>query len=82
MANFAFAQQVVKDDSRIKAEYVIVPSPQGTGMMKGFFARPASGTGKLPGIVVIHESRGLNPYIEDVARRKVIARCGSPRFAT
>ncbi len=67
--NYAFAQQVGKDDSRIKTEYLTYPSPQGTGTMKGYFARPASATGKLPGIVIIHENRGLNPYIEDVARR-------------
>jgi len=67
--NYAFAQQVAKDDSRIKAEYVTYPSPQGTGTMKGYFAKPANATGKLPGVVVIHENRGLNPYIEDVARR-------------
>ncbi|MEO8506505.1 MAG: dienelactone hydrolase family protein [Betaproteobacteria bacterium] len=67
--NYAFAQQVPKDDSRIKTEYLTYPSPQGTGTMKGYFARPANATGKLPGIVVIHENRGLNPYIEDVARR-------------
>lgn len=67
--NYAFAQQVPKDDSRIRTEYLTYPSPQGTGTMKGFFARPANATGKLPGIVVIHENRGLNPYIEDVARR-------------
>jgi carboxymethylenebutenolidase len=67
--NYAFAQQVGKDDSRIKTEYLTYPSPQGTGTMKGYVARPANATGKLPGIVVIHENRGLNPYIEDVARR-------------
>jgi len=67
--NYAMAQQIAKDDSRIKAEYVTYPSPQGSGTMKGYFARPANASGKLPGIVVIHENRGLNPYIEDVARR-------------
>ena len=67
--NFAWAQQVAKDDSRIKTEYITYPSPQGTGTMRGYFARPASAAGKLPGVVVIHENRGLNPYIEDVARR-------------
>jgi carboxymethylenebutenolidase len=67
--NYAWAQQVAKDDSRIKAEYVTYPSPQGSGTMRGYFARPANATGKLPGVVVIHENRGLNPYIEDVARR-------------
>jgi carboxymethylenebutenolidase len=67
--NYAWAQQVARDDGRIKAEYVTYPSPQGTGTMKGYLARPANATGKLPAIVVIHENRGLNPYIEDVARR-------------
>jgi carboxymethylenebutenolidase len=66
--NYAWAQHVPKDDSRIKAEYQEYPSPQGSGKMKGYLARPAKG-GKAPGIVVIHENRGLNPYIEDVARR-------------
>src|SRR5258706_8845016 len=70
--NYAFAQQVAKDDSRIKTEYITYPSPQGSGTMRGYFARPANATGKLPGIVVIHENRGLNPYIEDVARRLAV----------
>jgi carboxymethylenebutenolidase len=67
--NYAWAQQVPKDDSRIKTEYVTVDSPQGNGKIKGYFVRPAKATGKLPGVLVIHENRGLNPYIEDVARR-------------
>jgi carboxymethylenebutenolidase len=67
--NYAFAQQVAKDDARIKTEYLTYPSPQGSGNMRGYFARPANASGKLPGVVVIHENRGLNPYIEDVARR-------------
>lgn len=67
--NFAAAQQVKKDDPRIKAEYVEYPSPQGSGTMKGYLVRPAKAAGKLPGIVVIHENRGLNPHIEDIARR-------------
>ena len=70
--NYAFAQQVPKDDARIKAEYATYPSPQGSGTMRGYFVRPANATGKLPGVVVIHENRGLNPYIEDVARRLAI----------
>src|SRR6185437_16668316 len=57
------------DDKRIKAEYVTVPSPQGNGSIKGYFVRPANAAGKLPGVLVVHENRGLNPYIEDVARR-------------
>jgi carboxymethylenebutenolidase len=71
--NYAFAQQVGKDDARIKAEYVTYPSPQGSGTMRGYLARPANASGKLPGILVIHENRGLNPYIEDVARRFAVA---------
>ena len=70
--NYAFAQQVAKDDARIKTEYLTYPSPQGSGNMRGYFARPANASGKLPGVVVIHENRGLNPYIEDVARRLAI----------
>src|ERR1700675_3854957 len=52
--NFALAQQVAKDDARIKTEYLTYPSPQGSGTMRGYFARPAA-AGKLPGVVVIHE---------------------------
>ncbi len=67
--NYAWAEQVPKDDKRLKTEYVTVPSPEGNGSIKGYLARPAKASGKLPGILVIHENRGLNPYIEDVARR-------------
>jgi len=67
--NYAWAQQVPKDDSRIKAEYATVPSPEGNGSIKGYLVRPANASGKLPGVLVVHENRGLNPYIEDVARR-------------
>jgi carboxymethylenebutenolidase len=66
--NYAWAQQVPKDDARIKAGYETVPSPQGNGSIKGYFARPAA-AGKYPAVIVIHENRGLNPYVEDVARR-------------
>ena len=71
--NYAWAQQVPKDDARIKTSYETVPSPQGNGSIKGYFAKPANASGKLPGILVIHENRGLNPYIEDVARRFALA---------
>ena len=71
--NFAWAQQIAKDDGRIRAEYLTYPSPQGSGTMRGYFARPAKAGGKLPGVLVIHENRGLNPYIEDVARRLAVA---------
>jgi len=67
--NYAWAQQVPKDDARIKTEYITVPSPKGNEKIKGYFVKPAKATGKLPGVLVIHENRGLNPYIEDVARR-------------
>ena len=73
--NYALAQQVAKTDSRIKAEYALYPSPQGnspTGMMRGLLAWPASGN-IFPAVVVVHENRGLNPYIEDVVRRLAVA---------
>jgi carboxymethylenebutenolidase len=71
--NYAWAQQVPKDDKRITTSYETVPSPQGNGSIKGLFAKPASASGKLPAVLVIHENRGLNPYIEDVARRFAVA---------
>ena len=68
--NYAWAQQVPKDDSRIKTEVVTVLSPKGNTNIKGYFVHPVQKTEqKLPGVLVIHENRGLNPYIEDVARR-------------
>ena len=67
--NYAWAEQVPKDDIRIKTEYVTVPSPEGNGSIKGYLARPAKAGAKHPVVLVIHENRGLNPYIEDVARR-------------
>jgi len=70
--NYAWAQQVPKDDARLKTDYETVPSPQGNGSIKGYFARPAKASGKLPGVLVVHENRGLNPYIEDVARRLAV----------
>src|SRR6266849_1173852 len=70
--NFAWAIQVPPDYKRIKAETATVPSPQGNGSIKGYLVRPANAT-KLPAIVVVHENRGLNPYIEDVARRLAVA---------
>src|SRR5437667_5793859 len=69
LPNYAEAQQVPKDDKRLKTEYATVPSPQGNGSIKGYLARPAGASGKLPGVIVVHENRGLNPHIEDVARR-------------
>jgi carboxymethylenebutenolidase len=75
MPNYALGQQVRKDDERIKASYETIPSPDGNGYMRGYFVRPFSADSrtdtpaKLPGIIVIHENRGLNPHTEDVARR-------------
>src|SRR5262250_31303 len=69
--NYAWAQQVPPDDKRIKVGYETVQSPEGNGSIKGYLARPAK-SGKLPAVLVIHENRGLNPYIEDVARRVAV----------
>ena len=66
---FAEAQQVKKDDARIVTKYVEYQSPDGYGKMRGYLASPAKASGKLPGILVVHENRGLNPHIEDIARR-------------
>lgn len=79
MPNYAEAQQVSRTDERIKASYVTVPSPQGNGYIRGYLVRPFSADSreatpaKLPGIVVVHENRGLNPHTEDVARRFALA---------
>jgi carboxymethylenebutenolidase len=66
---FAEAQQVPKDDKRLKTEWVDIPSPKGNGKIRAYLVRPANATGRLPGIVVVHENRGLNPHIGDIARR-------------
>src|SRR3954468_18229125 len=71
--NYAWAEQVKKDDPRIKVSYETVASPQGNGTIKGYFARPANASAKAPAVLVIHENRGLNPYVEDVARRFAVA---------
>ena len=71
--NYAWAQQVPPNDPRIRVEVVTVPSPQGTGSIRGPLARPASGGPRFPAVLVIHENRGLNPYIEDVGRRLATA---------
>ncbi len=70
---FAEAQQVAKDDKRIKVENVSFPSPKGSDKTKAYLVIPASAKGKLPGVLVVHENRGLNPHIEDVARRIALA---------
>lgn len=76
--NYAWAQTISKDDKDIKAGYETVESPQGNGSIKGYLAKPAKGK-KFPAVLVIHENRGLNPYIEDVARR--LAKAGYMAFA-
>ena len=75
MPNYALGQQIRKDDERIKASYETIPSPDGNGTIRGYFVRPFSADtrdatpAKLPGVIVVHENRGLNPHTEDVARR-------------
>ena len=79
MPKYALGQQVQRSDERIKATYETVPSPKGNGSIKGYLVRPASAdtrsatAAKLPGVIVIHENRGLNPHIEDIARRFALA---------
>jgi carboxymethylenebutenolidase len=79
MPNYALGQQVSKSDERIKATYETVPSPQGNGSIKGYLVRPTSADTRtenpipLPGVLVVHENRGLNPHIEDIARRLALA---------
>jgi len=71
--NYVQAQQILEDDSRLRVEPIEYPSPQGSGTIRGQLARPANSSGKLPGILVIHENRGLNSHIKDVARRAGLA---------
>jgi carboxymethylenebutenolidase len=66
---FTDAQQVAKDDKRLRTEWIDYESPQGTGKVRAYLARPEAVTAKLPGVLVVHENRGLNPHIEDIARR-------------
>jgi len=66
---FAEAQQVAGNDPRITAKYVEYPSPLGYGKLRGYLVQPAKAKGKLPTVLVVHENRGLNPHIEDIARR-------------
>jgi carboxymethylenebutenolidase len=73
MPDYKTRIQVGQDDPRVDSEYVMYPSPKGGGEIKGLLARPAGVTKKLPGIVVVHENRGLNPHIEDVCRRAALA---------
>ncbi len=67
--NYALAEQVAPDDPAIEIQWVEYPCPEGHGTIKGLMARPAGATGKLPAVLVVHENRGLNPYIQDVVRR-------------
>jgi len=69
---FVEAQVIKPEDARIKTESLEYPSPNGSGTMRGYMARPAKPSGKLPAILVIHENRGLNPHIEDIARRLAV----------
>ncbi len=71
--DYALAQQVAADDARITTEVIEYDSPDGHGTIKGLMAKPAGASGPLPGVVVVHENRGLNPYIEDVVRRAAVA---------
>jgi carboxymethylenebutenolidase len=71
--NYSLAQQVATDDARITTKHVDYPSPKGAGKMRGYLVRPAEAKGKLPAVLVVHENRGLNPYIEDVTRRLGVA---------
>ncbi len=71
--NYALGQLIAPDDDRVEAKYIEYDSPQGYGTVKGYLGRTAGSDGKLPGVVVIHENRGLNPHIEDVARRTALA---------
>jgi len=79
MPNYAMGQQVARDDERITASYETIPSPDGNGYIRGYLVRPYSADSRsenpsqLPGIVVVHENRGLNPHTEDVARRFALA---------
>lgn len=73
MPNYAWASQVAKDDKRITAEFIEYPSPKGHDKTKAYLAHPAESEEKLPAVLVIHENRGLNPYVEDVVRRTAVA---------
>jgi carboxymethylenebutenolidase len=70
--NFAEAKQINEDDVRIQAKYVEYPSPNGNGKLRGYLVSPAKAAGKLPTVLVVHENRGLNPHIEDIARRLAV----------
>src|SRR5215471_12967002 len=71
--NYALAQQIAPDDKRIKASMETFDSPNGTGKINGYLVRPSNANGKIPGVLVVHENRGLNPYVKDVVRRLGVA---------
>lgn len=73
MPKYQETLQVQPDDPRLKSEYITYQSPNGGGEIRGLLSRPVDASGKLPGIVVVHENRGLNPHIEDVGRRAALA---------
>jgi carboxymethylenebutenolidase len=73
--DYALAQQIAEDDERIAAEYTAYPSPKGHEKTRGYLVQPAKVAGKVPGVLVIHENRGLNPYVADVARRVGAGSC-------
>jgi carboxymethylenebutenolidase len=73
MPDYKSKVQVNADDSRLKSEYINYPSPKGGKTIKALFSKPVDAKKKLGGIIVVHENRGLNPYIEDVARRAALA---------
>lgn len=72
MPNYAEAKQFKQDDPRLTSEYIEYDSPKGGGKIRGLLTKPKNGVGKLPGIIVVHENRGLNPYIEDVAHQAAL----------
>jgi carboxymethylenebutenolidase len=73
MPNYQDNIQVKPDDPRLKTEYIYFESPKGGGRIRGLLSKPAGASSRLPGIVVVHENRGLNPHIEDVGRRAALA---------
>ena len=72
MPDYKSTITVLPDDKRIESDYINYDSPKGGGSIKGLLSTPADMSGKIPGVVVVHENRGLNPYIEDVGRRTAV----------
>lgn len=73
MPNYKDTRTIAENDPRISSDYIMYDSPKGGGKIKGLLSSPADSSGKIPGVVVVHENRGLNPYIEDVGRRTAVA---------